>query len=57
MGDDDKARLQEEVDASERDVEDRYVRWQELMTLVAEASARADAMIRLERALQLKPAQ
>lgn len=57
MGDDDKAKLQEEVDASERDVEDRYVRWQEFMTVVAEAAARADAMFRLERALELKPAQ
>jgi hypothetical protein len=55
MADHDRERLQAEVDASERDVETRYARWQELMTIVAEAAARADAMFRLERALDLKP--
>ena len=56
MAEDDKEKLQAEVDASEHDVETRYIRWQELMTVIAEAAARADAMLRLERALELKPA-
>ena len=56
MAEDDKERLQAEVDASEHDVESSYARWQEFMSLVAEAAARADAMFRLERALELKPA-
>jgi hypothetical protein len=55
MAENDKERLQKQVDASEHDVETRYVRWQELMTIVAEAAARADAMFRLERALDLGP--
>ena len=53
MGDNDKDRLQAEVDASERDVEVRYERWQQLMTAIAEGARRADAMCRLERALEL----
>ena len=56
MAEDERTKLQEEVDASERDVENRYVSWQELMTVITEAAARADAMFRLERALELKPA-
>lgn len=54
MGDNDKERLQAEVDASEHDVEVRYERWQQLMTAIAEGARRADAMCRLERALELR---
>ena len=56
MAEDDREKLQAEVDASEHDIETRYIRWQEFMSVVAEAAARADAMFRLERALELKPA-
>ena len=45
--------LQAEVDASEHDVEQSYERWQTFMELVADAARRADAMVRLERALEL----
>lgn len=48
--------LQAEVDASERDLEQRYARWQTFMELVADAARRSDAMLRLERALNLPAA-
>lgn len=48
--------LQAEVDATEHDTEQRYARWQTLMELIAEAARRSDAMLRLERALDLVPA-
>ncbi|HET9051368.1 MAG TPA: hypothetical protein VFO60_06660 [Candidatus Dormibacteraeota bacterium] len=54
MGDNDRERLQAEVDANEHDVEIRYERWQQLMSAIAEGARRADAMCRLERALELR---
>ena len=56
MAESEKERLQAEVDATEHDVETRYAGWQELMSAVAEAARRADAMFRLERALELNTA-
>jgi hypothetical protein len=53
MAENERDQLQAEVDASEHDVEIRYVRWQEFMVTVADAARRADAMIRLETALAL----
>ena len=55
MADNDRDKLQADVDASEHDVEVRYERWQEFMIAVADAARRADAMIRLESALALVP--
>jgi hypothetical protein len=57
MAEKERDELQATVDASERDVEVRYVRWQELMNAVADAARRADAMFRLEKALELTAAR
>ena len=54
MDDTNRERLQAEVDNNERDVEVRYERWQQLMAAIAEGARRAEAMRRLERALELR---
>jgi hypothetical protein len=46
--------LQETADATERDIEDSYLRWRSFMDLIAEVARRSDAMLRLERALDLQ---
>ena len=46
--------LQAVVDASERIIEDSYERWRTFMELVADVARRSDAMLRLERALDLQ---